>query len=68
MKWETHTLPCGHVIDEGKRWCPACGHHVAHIRYGEPGLCPYCNETYKIDKYKFYIKPHLKDSTDPTKV
>lgn len=54
-KTEVHKLPCGHVIEEYKRWCPSCNHQVAKIEYGYAGICPYCNKPYRTDKYKFYI-------------
>jgi predicted amidophosphoribosyltransferase len=57
--YEIKTLPCGHQIEEGKKWCPACTKHVARIKYGEPGICPSCNKSYPIDRYNFYIEKKL---------
>ena len=52
--WIKKILPCGHEIEERKKWCPACNKHVAKIKYGEPGICPECNKRYPIDRYNFY--------------
>lgn len=56
MSWKEIKLPCGHIIKERGKWCPACGRPKAKIEYGEPGNCPECNARYRTNKDGFYIE------------